>query len=191
MVPPVPSHSGWVLWLYGPDGEPLTRLTGVTPLMAAMAVAALTSFGAVGCSGSVGAPSATTVGETTAAKTSQAATAIPSHSRSPVAVESVSEVDNGRVLTLHRGQRLRIVLHSTYWTFQGSSVPSVLRADGPPEVNPQPTGCVVGGGCGTVTAVYDALSTGLATVTATRTSCGEAEGCLPSAGLWRVTVRVR
>jgi hypothetical protein len=191
MVSPTPSYDSAALWFAWLGSEPLTRLAGLIPLIAAMAAVALTSSGATGCSGSAGAPPTATVSETTVARSPGAPTAAPSLSPSAVAVKSVGEVDNGRVLTLQRGQRLRIVLHSTYWTFHGSSQPSVLLAEGPPDVNPQPSRCVTGGGCGTVTAVYVALSNGLATVTATRTSCGEAEGCLPSAGLWRVTVRVR
>jgi hypothetical protein len=69
------------------------------------------------------------------------------------------------------------VLSSTYWTFHGSSDTAVLHPVGAPEVRPQPTGCVPGGGCGTATATYRAGAAGRAQVIATRTSCGEAMGC--------------
>jgi hypothetical protein len=99
--------------------------------------------------------------------------------------------DNGRTLTLKRGQWLQIVLASTYWHFQTSSNPAVLRLDGRPQVNPQPSGCVPGAGCGTATANYLALTAGSAVVTATRTSCGEAAGCTGTNGLFSLRVLVR
>jgi hypothetical protein len=116
-------------------------------------------------------------------------------SRVPTTGTSGTEVtahdkDNGAVLTLRRGQRIRIVLSSTYWNFQGSSDPVVLRADGQPRISPQPSGCVPGAGCGTATATYLAVATGEATVTATRTSCGEAMGCTGSDALYSLRVVV-
>ena len=51
------------------------------------------------------------------------------------------------------------------------------------------SGCVPGQGCGTVTTHYVARSLGLIHLRATRTSCGEALRCAPSAGLWTVTIR--
>jgi hypothetical protein len=93
-------------------------------------------------------------------------------------------------LTLRRGQRITIVLSSTYWHFQESSNPAVLQSDGQPRTSPQPSGCVPGGGCGTATATYLAVATGGAVVTATRTSCGEAMGCTGADGLYSLRVVV-
>jgi hypothetical protein len=104
---------------------------------------------------------------------------------------TASDGDNGGTLSLNPGQRLRVVLDSTYWTFNESSNPQVLRLDGQPSVSPQPSGCVPGAGCGTTTATYVAVSDGTAVVTATRTSCGEAEGCTGASGQYSVQVVVR
>ncbi len=48
-----------------------------------------------------------------------------------------------------------------------------------------------GGGCGTVTAWFNADGPGTAVVTASRTSCGEAMACGGGAGSYRLTVIVR
>lgn len=96
--------------------------------------------------------------------------------------------DNGKTLQLHVGDRFEVRLDSTYWSVKGSSNPSVLMAEGPMVVAPSPSGCVPGGGCGTVAMVFDVVGAGTADVTASRTSCGEAMGCTGSAGSYRVTV---
>ncbi len=102
----------------------------------------------------------------------------------------VTEPDNGHVLPLRVGHRLELMLASTYWQVDGSSDPNVLRQVGLPAVSPQPTGCVPGQGCGTVIAVFDAVTAGRADVTASRTSCGEALSCTGSLGFYRVTIVV-
>jgi hypothetical protein len=109
---------------------------------------------------------------------------------SPLPVVHVSEKLDGGKVTLRRGQRLRLVLHSTYWELKGVSVPAVLRLVGEPVVNPKP-GCVPGQGCGMVTATYIAKALGSSVVTAERTSCGEAMGCTAAAGKFTLTVAVR
>jgi hypothetical protein len=45
-------------------------------------------------------------------------------------------------------------------------------------------------GCGTVTAVFRAVAPGSATITASRTTCGEALLCTGSAGAYEVTIVV-
>jgi hypothetical protein len=102
----------------------------------------------------------------------------------------VGDQDNGHTVTLRSGERLEVVLASTYWQVEGSSNANVLRPTAPPTVRPQVTGCVVGGGCGTVTALFDAVGPGRADVSATRTSCGEAMSCTGNLGFYRVTVVV-
>jgi hypothetical protein len=67
----------------------------------------------------------------------------------------------------------------------------VLRPQGAPVVLPQPSGCVVGQGCGTVTAWYVGAAVGAAKVTASRTSCGEAMGCTAATGSFTLRVVVR
>jgi hypothetical protein len=117
----------------------------------------------------------------------QTASTPRSASRPPL---RVSERQNGKTVSLRRGQRLLVVLHSTYWKFQGSSNRKVLRQRGAPSVEPALGRCVPGGGCGTVTASFLGAGAGSASVTATRTSCGEALGCTASSGRYAVRVVV-
>ena len=133
----------------------------------------------------------TTVGHPAAVPSSRSRTSTSNGPFSAPEVVTVSDADNGRTVTLTRREVLKVVLNSTYWQITGSSDSAVLRPRGPAQVNPQPEGCVPGAGCGTVTQSFVAVSSGLAAVTATRSSCGEAEGCLPSAAEWKVTVRVQ
>jgi hypothetical protein len=109
---------------------------------------------------------------------------------SPLPVLRATEKQDGGKVTLRRGQRLRVVLHSTYWEFKPVSTPGVLRRIGDPVVIPRP-GCVPGQGCGTVTATYVARTSGSASVAAERTSCGEAMGCTAEGGAFKLTVSVR
>jgi hypothetical protein len=108
----------------------------------------------------------------------------------PLPVVHASEKQDGGKVSLRPGQKLRIVLHSTYWELKAVSDPTVLRRAGAPIVNPK-SGCVPGQGCGTVTVTYVAKAVGSAVVTADRTSCGEAMGCTAAAGSYKLTVVVR
>jgi hypothetical protein len=75
-------------------------------------------------------------------------------------------------------QRLVLKLHSTYWSDATSSAPAVLRRTSPTKVQPAPpTACVPGGGCGTATTRFLAVSRGRARVTSQRRLCGEAVQC--------------
>lgn len=107
----------------------------------------------------------------------------------PLPVVQVGDGRDGGTVSLRPGQRLRVVLHSTYWDFKPASDPSVLHLTAPPTFAPK-SGCVPGQGCGTVTAVYLARSVGRATVKAGRTSCGEAMGCTGDAGSYTLDVVV-
>jgi len=102
---------------------------------------------------------------------------------------AVADANDGQTVTLHPGDHLRVVLSSTYWQFQPSSDPSVLRAEGSPAISPSP-GCVPGAGCGTAAATFTAVAPGHATIVATRTSCGEAMLCQGSAGHYQIEVVV-
>jgi len=106
-------------------------------------------------------------------------------------VVRANDGSNGRTVAIRRGQRLTVVLSSTYWRLQPSSNTSVLSLVDRPKINPQLSGCVPGGGCGTATATYLASGAGHATVTATRTSCGEALRCIGANGQFTVHVFVR
>jgi hypothetical protein len=102
-----------------------------------------------------------------------------------------SDAQDGGTVTLRQGQKLRIVLHSTYWQFKAVTRPKVLRLAGEPQVIPKMEGCVPGQGCGTVTATFVARRRGSVAVTATRTTCGEALACTATSGRYRLTVTVR
>jgi hypothetical protein len=106
---------------------------------------------------------------------------------------SASEANNGTTVTMHRGDTLNVTLHSTYWTIQGSSNPTVLVQQGPQTTTPEPPSsrrCVPGQGCGTVSADFLAAAAGNADVTASRTSCGEALRCTPAQSTWTLHVIV-
>jgi hypothetical protein len=119
-------------------------------------------------------------------------TGSPHTSSSPPTVKIVTATgrDDGRTLHLQRGQRLRVVLSSTYWQFDSDAAPRILRRLSAPRVRPQPAHCIPGGGCGTVTATYLAVAAGRSTVAASRSSCGEAVGCTGRNGQFRLTVVV-
>ena len=112
-------------------------------------------------------------------------------SRLHAVIVRANDGSNGRTIAIRRGQRLRVVLSSTYWQLQPSSNTTVLGLIGRPTISPQLTGCVPGEGCGTATATYLASRDGKATVTATRTSCGEALRCTGAGGLFTLHVLVR
>lgn len=162
----------------------------------------LASVFAIVCSGCGSSPQAATTtsavtgtsGVTVAPSTSRGSTtSVPSPSSpltaDPLVAVTVTESDNGRMVAVAHGNEVLVTLHSTYWSLQPIANPTVLALLGGPQVTPA-GGCVPGAGCGTVTARYQALAPGQATITATRQSCGEALSCSPSAGTFRVTVVV-
>ena len=102
----------------------------------------------------------------------------------------LGDADNGRSVPLRAGDHLQVVLSSTYWRVDGSSDTTVLRPTAQPSVSPQVRGCVPGAGCGTVTALFDAVGPGRASVSAERTGCGEAMSCTGRQGSYSVTVVV-
>jgi hypothetical protein len=105
---------------------------------------------------------------------------------------TVDEKDNGRTVQVPSGATIDVVLHSTYWTFTALDGTEVLRPDRAPSVAaaPRGSGCVPGGGCGTVTAVFTAVGVGVVDVRATRVSCGEALRCGPEQASYAVTIVV-
>jgi hypothetical protein len=105
---------------------------------------------------------------------------------------SVSEADNGKTVDVRSGDRLDLVLHSTYWTVNDPASPSVLVARGPARYRSGGAGCprFPGSGCGTVTQTYRAANLGTVDVTAHRDSCGEAVACAPDQRDFKVTVHV-
>jgi hypothetical protein len=116
----------------------------------------------------------------------------PAGATSPgtAATLTATDAENGHRITVHVGDRVSVVLSSTYWNFAGSSNAAVMAPDGAAKVSPNPSGCVPGQGCGTVTATFVAVAPGTAQITASRISCGEALRCTGSAGSYRLTVTV-
>ena len=111
----------------------------------------------------------------------------PAHTPVP-AGSQVTEADNGRSLTVHVGSEVTLVLHNTYWQISKSSDSAVLAlVSGPTYSAAGTVSCIPGTGCGTVSTVFRALTPGQATVTASRTSCGEVLACTGTAGAYRVT----
>jgi len=101
----------------------------------------------------------------------------------------IGEPDNGHSVVVPVGAEVTLVLHNIYWQVQGSSDPAVLAlVSGPVISGAGPIACIPGSGCGTVTAVFRAVAPGRATITASRTSCGETLQCIGTAGAYEVTV---
>jgi hypothetical protein len=98
---------------------------------------------------------------------------------------------NGRTVAVAVGQRLELDLHSTYWVVAGSQEPALLSQDGPTRTTvPAPGSCLPGAGCGLLRTTFTALRPGTATLTASRTSCGEALRCTGDQGSYRLTVTI-
>ena len=107
---------------------------------------------------------------------------------------TLGDADKGRTLTVAVGEQLTIILKSTYWRFADPKPPSVLTPMSAPVVVASPansSGCVPGQGCGTVTMSFRAAKPGTAIASASRTSCGEARGCVGDAGSYQITVIVK
>ena len=117
-----------------------------------------------------------------------------SHAGGPAAggptVIVVRDDANGKTVSAGAGDRIELILSSSYWHLTGSSAPSVLRQDGRPMLLPRPRGCpaIPGLGCTPVRAYFTALTKGKAVITARRSACGEALRCKP--GQTRFTVVV-
>jgi hypothetical protein len=116
---------------------------------------------------------------------------VPSGSSPTPAGTAISEADNGHTVNVAVGSEITLQLGNTYWQIQPSSDPAVLAIEsGPTASGAAPTACLPGMGCGSVAATFRALSEGQATITASRTSCGEALLCTGSAGAYEVTIVV-
>ncbi len=100
---------------------------------------------------------------------------------------------NGQAVSARAGDRIELILSSSYWRLTGSSAPGVLRQDGQPVLLPRPSGCpdIPGLGCTPVRADFTALTDGKAVITASRSVCGEALRCQPDQTRFSVIVVVR
>ncbi len=108
------------------------------------------------------------------------------------AVIIVRDNANGKTVHMRVGDRLELILASTYWTVHRSSAPDVLQEDGPTRLLPRPKSCskIPGLGCIPVKTSFTAPTVGRAVITASRTSCGEALRCVGDRGRFKVTVVV-
>jgi hypothetical protein len=98
----------------------------------------------------------------------------------------IDEHANGTTVDAQLGDTIVVVLHSTYWSFD-----TPARVLQPLSTQPSPSHCtVVGSGCGTVTATFNAAQVGTVTLHAHRDSCGEAMRCTGASADWSATVRV-
>jgi hypothetical protein len=148
---------------------------------------ALSAFSFSACTGAAAAPTGAPTAAPTAGPT---ATPTSTPAASPAAVV-VGEADNGHTLTVPAGSTVTLVLASTYWQVQGSSDAAVLAPVADPTVSTPPMGaCGPGSGCGTVTQAFRADASGRASITAARTTCGEAMQCTGTAGAYQVTIVV-
>ena len=100
---------------------------------------------------------------------------------------------NGKAVSARAGERIELILSSSYWHVTGSSAPGVLRQDGSPVLLSRPSSCpdIPGLGCIPVQADFTALTDGQAFITASRSTCGEALRCMPDQTRFTVTVVVR
>lgn len=106
----------------------------------------------------------------------------------PPTVKNLSESDKNTTVTLKTGDRIWVVLNSTYWEFSPPSS-NVLMQVAEPVYAPDLKGHIPGSGAGTVTVEYLVANAGTALISASRTSCGEALLCTGDQGSYAVTVQ--
>lgn len=155
-----------------------------------------------GCSSAAKSASATPgVGSASSASASASASATPGGgspgtpggtTSATGAVVVVHNADKGHTVTLHPGQTLQVVLTGGYWPTPASSSASVLKQSGAPTLaSPSPGhGCPPGVGCRAQQTEFVAVAAGTATVSSTRTNCGEAMRCTDANGKFDITVVV-
>jgi hypothetical protein len=99
----------------------------------------------------------------------------------------------GQTVSAKAGDRIELILSSSYWHVTGNSAPTVLRQDGPPVPLPRPRSCpdIPGIGCTPVRADFTALTNGKTVITAERSACGEALRCKPGQTRFSVNVVIR
>lgn len=112
---------------------------------------------------------------------------------SPPPQRLITEHDgaNGQTIHVAVGDKVALILGSSYWNFRGSSAPAVLRQVGQVTLVKSSRTCPPGVGCQPKRALYKALARGKAVITAHRLSCGEALACTGSRGHFTLTVIVR
>ncbi len=104
--------------------------------------------------------------------------------------KSISDTDNGATITLKQGARLKVILHSTYWKFNTIANGEIVKQLTEPAYAPDKSVGIPGTGAGTVIVEYQAIGAGTTAISASRTSCGEAMGCLGNQGSFLLHVVV-
>jgi hypothetical protein len=103
---------------------------------------------------------------------------------------TVNEHQNHQTITVHRGDRIRVVLHNTYWSIDRAHG-QTLGTDGRQHTHGRVgAGCVPGAGCGTASRTFIARHHGTTRLTADRATCGEALQCTGDDGVFSVKIRV-
>ena len=109
--------------------------------------------------------------------------------------KGISEGQNGKTISIKSGTNLTISLHSTYWDSAQSKNLVEIKPNEISAVDAGPTaapGCQhPGSGCGVVKWFFKANKKGLASFTATRTSCGEAMQCTAENATYKVKFLVK
>jgi hypothetical protein len=115
-----------------------------------------------------------------------------SHAGGPTVIVVRGDV-TGQTVSAKAGDRIELILSSSYWRVTGNSAPAVLRQDGPPVPLPRPSSCpdIPGLGCTPLRADFTALTDGKTVITAKRSACGEALQCTPDQGRFTVNVVIR
>jgi hypothetical protein len=114
----------------------------------------------------------------------------PGSSHSP---RTIIQRDHANGTTIHVavGDKVVLILGSSYWNFLGSSSPAVVRQVGSVRLLRSSHSCPPGVGCQPKRALYQAIGPGKAVISAHRLSCGEALACTGSHRNFRLTVIVR
>lgn len=102
------------------------------------------------------------------------------------------DTSNGKTIWLHPGDRVELILSSSYWRVSGSSAPKVLRQMHATVLMPRPSNCphIPGLGCVPERTDFVAVAHGKAVITAKRTTCGEALMCTAQKTHFTLVIRV-
>lgn len=119
-------------------------------------------------------------------------------SASASTTRELNENSGGKIYAVSVGSHLTLTLHSMYWSLTPFAKNSGLAQVGEVVSKPilpgptAPKGCGIPGmGCGTQTWTFIAKKAGTYSISAARTSCGEALQCTGKQGSYSVTIRVK
>jgi predicted secreted protein len=104
-------------------------------------------------------------------------TPVGGHASGVAVTKHLGSADNGRTISLRRGEAVLVSLPGPDWTFQVPSDTSVVAASRQKAVHVSPRQCQPEKICGSVNERVTAVSPGHSTVTAVGRVCGEAYAC--------------